>query len=120
MPLLFARAPCRSSPPRPVVAHPDSEGSPPDRFRAKAAPSRVIESVPSRASRSTFRKTRIQEHAMGKGDRKTAKGKRYNSSYGNARTHVATKTTGSASETGRASLRDSVGRYVLTPWDAVN
>ena len=35
---------------------------------------------------------------MGKGDRKTAKGKRYNSSYGNARSHVAvTKSTGSAS-----------------------
>lgn len=34
---------------------------------------------------------------MGKGDRKTAKGKRYNSSYGNARSHVAAKTTGSAS-----------------------
>ena len=34
---------------------------------------------------------------MGKGDRKTAKGKRYNSSYGNARTHVATKATGAAS-----------------------
>jgi len=33
---------------------------------------------------------------MGKGDRKTAKGKRYNSSYGNSRTHV-TKTTGAAS-----------------------
>jgi len=26
---------------------------------------------------------------MGKGDRKTAKGKRYNSSYGNARPHQA-------------------------------
>ena len=33
---------------------------------------------------------------MGKGDRKTAKGKRYNSSYGNARSHVATKATGTA------------------------
>lgn len=33
---------------------------------------------------------------MGKGDRKTAKGKRYNSSYGNVRSHVATKTTGTA------------------------
>src|SRR3546814_6648997 len=85
------RAPLRSSTPRPFGAPPDSGGSPPDRFRAKAAPSRVIESVPSRASRSTFRKTRIQEHEMGKGDRKTAKGKRYNSRYGNARTHVATK-----------------------------
>ena len=28
---------------------------------------------------------------MGKGDRKTAKGKRYNASYGNARTHTAKK-----------------------------
>ena len=34
---------------------------------------------------------------MGKGDRKTAKGKRYNSSYGNARSHVTTKATGAAS-----------------------
>ncbi|MDX1550530.1 30S ribosomal protein THX [Novilysobacter spongiicola] len=32
---------------------------------------------------------------MGKGDRKTAKGKRFNSSYGNARKTV-TKTTGAA------------------------
>src|SRR3546814_17233281 len=96
-PLRVFRAPLRSSTPRPFGAPPDSGGSPPDRFRAKAAPSRVIESVPSRASRSTFRKTRIQEHEMGKGDRKTAKGKRYNSSYGNARTHVATKAPGAAS-----------------------
>jgi len=28
---------------------------------------------------------------MGKGDRKTAKGKRYSSSYGNARSHTAAK-----------------------------
>ena len=34
---------------------------------------------------------------MGKGDRKTAKGKRYNSSYGNARSHdVTTKSSGAA------------------------
>ena len=33
---------------------------------------------------------------MGKGDRKTAKGKRYNASYGNARKKTTTKTTGSA------------------------
>lgn len=34
---------------------------------------------------------------MGKGDRKTAKGKRYNSSYGNARSHTAvTKAAGTA------------------------
>ena len=31
---------------------------------------------------------------MGKGDRKTAKGKRYNSSYGNARSSVTAKATG--------------------------
>src|SRR3546814_18043600 len=67
------------------------------RFRSEGTPPRVIESGPSRASRSTFRKTRIQEHEMGKGDRKTAKGKRYNSRYGNARTHVATQATGAAS-----------------------
>ena len=34
---------------------------------------------------------------MGKGDRKTAKGKRYNSSYGNARTQVTKKAAGAAS-----------------------
>ena len=33
---------------------------------------------------------------MGKGDRKTAKGKRYNSSYGNARPHAADKDAGGA------------------------
>ena len=31
---------------------------------------------------------------MGKGDRKTAKGKRYNSSYGNARSHATIKAAG--------------------------
>ena len=35
---------------------------------------------------------------MGKGDRKTAKGKRYNSSYGNARSHVEAKATGTPTE----------------------
>jgi len=34
---------------------------------------------------------------MGKGDRKTAKGKRFNSSYGNVRAHGITKTGISAS-----------------------
>jgi 30S ribosomal protein S31 len=33
---------------------------------------------------------------MGKGDRKTAKGKRYSSSYGNARPKAVAKATGSA------------------------
>ena len=31
---------------------------------------------------------------MGKGDRKTAKGKRYSSSYGNARKHTVAKASG--------------------------
>jgi len=34
---------------------------------------------------------------MGKGDRKTAKGKRYNASYGNARPNVAAKAAGKTS-----------------------
>ena len=34
---------------------------------------------------------------MGKGDRKTAKGKRYNSSYGNVRKQVTKKAAGTAS-----------------------
>ena len=33
---------------------------------------------------------------MGKGDRKTAKGKRFNASYGNARSHVGTRTAAGA------------------------
>jgi 30S ribosomal protein S31 len=33
---------------------------------------------------------------MGKGDKKTAKGKRFNASYGNSRSHVAAKATGAA------------------------
>jgi 30S ribosomal protein S31 len=33
---------------------------------------------------------------MGKGDRRTAKGKRFNSSYGNSRTHVAAVGTSTA------------------------
>ena len=36
----------------------------------------------------------FQEHGMGKGDRKTAKGKRYNSSYGNARPKAVAKAAG--------------------------
>jgi 30S ribosomal protein S31 len=38
----------------------------------------------------------IQEQTMGKGDRKTAKGKRYNASYGNARSSASTKAKGTA------------------------
>ncbi len=34
---------------------------------------------------------------MGKGDRKTAKGKRFNASYGNSRSHATTKAAGATS-----------------------
>ena len=34
---------------------------------------------------------------MGKGDRKTAKGKRYNASYGNARSRTVAKAAGAVS-----------------------
>jgi len=39
---------------------------------------------------------RFRSNTMGKGDRKTAKGKRYNSSYGNARSKTVTKAAGTA------------------------
>lgn len=48
---------------------------------------------------------------MGKGDRKTAKGKRYNSSYGNARSHVAAKATGtSASPVAKKAASKTVAK----------
>src|SRR3546814_3786317 len=90
-------APASILPTPPLRGSPCLRGLFSRQVQGEGTPPRVIESGPSRASRSTFRKTRIQEHEMGKGDRKTAKGKRYNSSYGNARTHVATKATGAAS-----------------------
>jgi 30S ribosomal protein S31 len=48
---------------------------------------------------------------MGKGDRKTAKGKRYNSSYGNARTQVTKKAAGgfAAPVAKKATSRTSAG-----------
>jgi ribosomal small subunit protein bTHX len=48
----------------------------------------MLESAASRAARSTF-SNRFRSDTMGKGDRKTAKGKRYSSSYGNARPMAA-------------------------------
>src|SRR3546814_17843452 len=97
-PLRVVRAPLQSSIPRPFGAPPDPGGFPPERSWAKTGCSHMVESPPSRASRSPFRKTRIQEHEMGKGDHKTAKGKRYTSSYGNPRTHVTTKPPDEASD----------------------
>lgn len=41
---------------------------------------------------------------MGKGDRKTAKGKRYNSSYGNARKQVSKGAVVSASATAKKAV----------------
>ncbi|TWI00962.1 30S ribosomal protein S31 [Luteimonas cucumeris] len=46
---------------------------------------------------------------MGKGDRKTAKGKRYNSSYGNARSHATAKATGT---TGAPVVKKAAGKTV--------
>ncbi len=41
---------------------------------------------------------------MGKGDRKTAKGKRYNASYGNARKHVVSKAPLGATATAKKAV----------------
>ncbi len=46
---------------------------------------------------------------MGKGDRKTAKGKRFNSSYGNARRHVI-EADGSAVPAADTTARKSVAK----------
>jgi 30S ribosomal protein S31 len=43
--------------------------------------------------RTTFEE-HVQEQEMGKGDRKTVKGKRYNASYGNARPKAVAKAAG--------------------------
>ena len=47
---------------------------------------------------------------MGKGDRRTAKGKRYNSSYGNARLQATKKATGApaASAVKKAAAKPAV------------
>jgi 30S ribosomal protein S31 len=53
---------------------------------------------------------------MGKGDRKTAKGKRYNSSYGNARLQVSKKATGAAASSvvKKAAVKPAVAKKVVT------
>lgn len=57
---------------------------------------------------------------MGKGDRKTAKGKRYNSSYGNARSHSAvTKATGTAGAPVAKKATKSVAKAPATKKVAV-
>ncbi len=53
---------------------------------------------------------------MGKGDRKTAKGKRYNSSYGNARLQVSKTATGAAAApvVKKAAAKTVVAKKVVT------
>lgn len=41
---------------------------------------------------------------MGKGDRKTAKGKRYNASYGNARSHGTRAAAGAAAPVAKKTV----------------
>ncbi|HEX7989921.1 MAG TPA: 30S ribosomal protein THX [Stenotrophomonas sp.] len=41
---------------------------------------------------------------MGKGDRKTAKGKRYNASYGNSRSHVSKVAVGAAAPVAKKTV----------------
>ena len=57
---------------------------------------------------------------MGKGDRKTAKGKRYNSSYGNSRSRAVTKAAGavSAPVAKKAATKTATGD-VRTGWYVV-
>lgn len=45
---------------------------------------------------------------MGKGDRKTLKGKRYNASYGNSRSHAARKAIVLAGATAPATTKKTV------------
>jgi 30S ribosomal protein S31 len=45
-----------------------------------------------------------QEQTMGKGDRKTAKGKRTNASYGNARKHVVKAAVGVAAPAAKRTI----------------
>jgi 30S ribosomal protein S31 len=53
----------------------------------------------------TPNKTAIEGFDMGKGDRKTAKGKRYNSSYGNARPKAAGLAAGAAPVAKKAAAK---------------
>ncbi len=55
-----------------------------------------IAADPHQARSYRFKTVIDEDFDMGKGDRKTAKGKRYNSSYGNARSHAVTKAAGTA------------------------
>ncbi len=49
---------------------------------------------------------------MGKGDRKTAKGKRYNASYGNSRKHTAATAGVGPSATVKATTKTAAKKVV--------
>ena len=51
---------------------------------------------------------------MGKGDRKTAKGKRYNSSYGNARKQVSKVAVGAAAPVAKKTVTKSPAKKAVT------
>ena len=52
---------------------------------------------------------------MGKGDRKTAKGKRYNASYGNARSQGGTRAAaGAAAPTAKKTVAKPVVKKAVT------
>ena len=81
--------------PRPFGAPPLTQGGLPQVGFRGWAWNRVLD-LPPFAPGAIRIPRQIQEHQMGKGDRKTAKGKRYNASYGNARAKATTKAAGTA------------------------
>lgn len=50
---------------------------------------------------------------MGKGDRKTAKGKRYNASYGNSRKHVGAAAPVAAKSVAKAPAKKAVAKKTV-------
>ncbi|MET0289725.1 MAG: 30S ribosomal protein THX [Pseudoxanthomonas sp.] len=58
--------------------------------------------------------TSTQEYPnMGKGDRKTAKGKRYNASYGNARLKTVASTAGSTAPVTKKTVVKSAAKKAV-------
>ena len=50
---------------------------------------------------------------MGKGDRKTAKGKRYNASYGNSRSHVSKVAVGAAAPVAKKTVTKATAKKAV-------
>src|SRR5687767_5097235 len=84
-----ASNPCSSGAPRTKGALPQTDSC------GSAVRGCVVDFRPSRAVRARKQIQNQEQTTMGKGDSKTAKGKRSKASYGNARSHVAAKATGS-------------------------